>query len=385
MKKKIVISSDKFKSSLSSVEVADIIGSAILSVLPDTEIVKIPVADGGEGSMEILTSYLNGRSRTVEVMNPLMSPIQSQYGIVNGGQTAIIELATASGLALLSSQEYNPWVTTTYGTGQLILDALQNDCKEFIIGIGGSATNDAGTGLLQALGYRFLDVERQELNKGGQILEQISSIDYSLREPLLDNVSFRIACDVSNPFYGKEGAAYVFAPQKGASKTMVERLDNGLRHFASVIYEQWEIDVQQIQGSGAAGGVGGTMRAFLDADLESGIDLILDLLEFDKKIAGADLIITGEGKIDNQTAGGKAINGITKRAAKQHIPVIAFAGKVENNIRPEGIGLRKAYSINQEHLPLEKAINPAVAKQNLYDKVREVFIQESDFNNRKGK
>ena len=377
--KKVVIASDKYKSCLTSMEVATAIKEGILSVFPHCEVIKIPVADGGDGTLQTLVEGTRGIYKTVKVMNPLMQPIEAQYGVLGDGKTVVIELAAASGLALVPESSRNPMLTTTYGTGQLILDALQAGYTDFIIGIGGSATNDAGTGLLQALGCRFLDETGNELAQGGQILKNIAKIDFSGCTPLLNNARFRIASDVQNPFFGRQGAAYVYAPQKGATPDMVRELDNGLQHFALLIQRTKGLDINRIPGAGAAGGVGGAMVAFLNASIEPGVDLILDYLDFDKQIVNADWIITGEGKMDAQTAQGKVPKGVADRAQKQQIPVVAFAGSIEDYEIINKMGIASAFSITPSPLSLEEAMNPETARQNLYQTVKQVFSLVSQF------
>ncbi|MEG1586136.1 MAG: glycerate kinase, partial [Bacteroidales bacterium] len=303
---KIVIASDSFKGSVSSLEIAEAAASEIHQIYPRCEVLKIPVADGGEGTVEALVSLTNGHFETCMVHDPCMKLISASYGILGDGHTAVIEMAAASGLPLVAPADRNPLLTTTYGTGELILDALQKGCTNFLIGIGGSATNDAGTGMLQALGFVFRDLQGKELKYGGQILHQIASVDWSNVSPLLTNVNFTIACDVNNPFCGKEGAAYIYARQKGADDRMIEDLDRGMAHFAEIIRQSELSDITGLPGAGAAGGLGGGFVAFLNGVLKPGIQMVLDSIDFETRIAGADLIITGEGRMDAQTCMGKA-------------------------------------------------------------------------------
>lgn len=262
--RKIVVASDSFKGSVSSIEVAECAELAIHKVFPDCEVVKIPVGDGGEGTVETLITAMGGEAVYCVVHDPLMRPVEATYGILGDNRTAVIEMATASGLTLVPVSERNPLRTTTYGTGELIKDAMDRGCRDFLIGIGGSATNDGGTGMLQALGFRFLDRKGNELGLGGQILNQIYEIDCSRALSQLRKTSFTIACDVNNPFYGEKGAAYVFARQKGADDAMVRLLDEGLRNFAEVIKRTGQIEIDDIPGAGAAGGLGGGFVAFLN-------------------------------------------------------------------------------------------------------------------------
>ncbi len=290
---------------------------------------NIPVGDGGEGTVGTLIAALGGETVSCIVHDPLMRPIEATYGILADHRTAVIEMAAASGLTLVSVSERNPLRTTTYGTGELIRDALERGCRDFLIGIGGSATNDGGIGMLRALGFRFLDEGGNELESGGESLGRIYAVDRSMALPQLEESSFTIACDVNNPFYGEEGAAYVFARQKGADDTMVRLLDEGLRNLAEVIGRTEGIEVNQMPGSCAAGGLGGAFVAFLKCVLKPGIRMVLDALRFDERIRGADLIITGEGKLDKQTCMGKTPFGVLRAGMRQGIPVVVMGGCVE--------------------------------------------------------
>lgn len=366
---KIVISSDSFKGSLSSIEVAQAATRGIRAVYPDCEIVAVNVADGGEGTVEAIVEALGGEIITATVGDPLGRPISARYGIAT--TKAIIEMAAASGLPLLQPEERNPWLTSTYGTGEMIMDAIHRGCRQFLIGIGGSATNDAGTGMLQALGFRFYDAHNQEITdcRGGR-LHDIAQIDDTLVPEAVRQSSFTVACDVDTPFCGPEGAAPVFAPQKGANPDMVARLDTGMASFAQVIEDKYNINIVPLPGAGAAGGMGGGFRAFLNATLQRGIDMVLDAIGFDQLIQGADLIITGEGKIDFQTAKGKTAAGVLARAKKQGIPVIAIGGCVEMCDSLQQMGFAGIYPITEEKLPLEIAMQSDIAAANVEKTVR---------------
>lgn len=372
MIKKIIIASDSFKGSLTSGEVAESIAAAIHEVLPTCEVIKVPVADGGEGTVEALITALHGKSVDCIVHDPLMNLINATYSIADDGKTAIIEMASASGITLLPLEKHNPWLTTTYGTGELIKDALLKGCTNFLIGIGGSATNDAGTGMLQALGYVFYDFNHKQLGLGGRILEQIGYIDPSNALPQLQDARFTIACDVSNPFSGKDGAAYIFAPQKGADKQMVKKLDAGLKHFASIIKEQLSKDIDSIPGAGAAGGLGGAFLAFLPSTLKSGIQMVLDTIEFERIIFGADLIFTGEGKLDEQTVKGKTPAGVLKVARRHNIPVIALGGNIQNADLLNDYGFQAVFPILPAPVSLEKAMEKKYAKENIRKTVKQI-------------
>jgi glycerate kinase len=324
-------------------------------------VIGIPVADGGEGTTEALVDAMNGQFVACEVHDPLMNLIRVEYGILGDGLTAVIEMASASGLTLVPKDKRNPLLTTTYGTGELIRDALQRGCRRFLIGIGGSATNDAGTGMLQALGYRFFDRSGNVLGQGGQILEQIASIDAGNAHPALQESVFTIACDVNNPFSGENGAAYIYGPQKGADPMMVRQLDNGLKHFATVIQAALGKDIDSTPGAGAAGGLGGGFLAFLPATLKPGIQMVLEALDFDSHIRNADLIITGEGKLDRQTGMGKTPAGVLNAGKRQQIPVIAIGGAVEDSDALLQQGFLAVFSIQPGPVSLEQAMDKAFA------------------------
>ena len=363
--KTLLLAFDSFKGSLTSHEVADAFEEGVRSVLPDCTVKKVCLADGGEGTAEALVSTLGGEWVEVEVSDPLMRPIRARYGVVDDGRTAIIEMASASGLTLLKEEERTPLKTSTYGTGQLIADALKRGCRKLLIGIGGSATNDAGTGMLSALGFRFLDDEGKSLDGCGESLGRIVSIDSSHILPALKSVEICVACDVINPFCGPQGAAHIFAPQKGADKQMVERLDRGMHHFAEVIRQYNKVDVVGLPGAGAAGGLGGAFSAFLGASLCRGVELVLDTLHFDELLKGCNLVVTGEGRIDRQTLMGKAPVGVLKAATCQGIPVIAIGGFVEPSPELSQSAFSSILSINAEGLPLHLAMRPDVARENV--------------------
>ena len=366
---KIVIASDSFKGSLSSIEVAQAATRGIKAVYPDCHVIAVNVADGGEGTVEAVVNALGGEIVTTTVSDPLGRPIQARYGIA--GNKAIIEMAAASGLPLLCPEERNPWLTSTHGTGELIMDAMRRGCRQFLIGIGGSATNDAGTGMLQAMGFRFYDTNDKEIQHCcGGTMHAVARIDESEVPDCVRQSQFTVACDVDTPFCGKDGAAPVFAPQKGADPDMVTQLDAGMASLAKVIENKYHIHIAPMAGAGAAGGMGGGFRAFLNATLQRGIDMVLDTIDFDQMIAGADLIITGEGKIDIQTAKGKTAAGVLARAKAQDIPVIAIGGCVERCESVEQMGFAGIYPITEEKLPLEIAMQAEVAAMNIEKTVR---------------
>ena len=324
---KIILAPDKFKGSLTGMEFCDAIERGIRKQTSGIEIIKLPLADGGDGTIEVLNFYLEGEISSVEVHDPLHRKMNASYLYSEGKKTAYIEMAVASGIRLLNNNEANPMLTSTYGTGELIKDALDRGVNHIILGIGGSATNDAGLGMARALGYTFLNQDKEELKGLGEDLTHLTSIDKSAIHPRLKEVKFEVACDVDNPLYGENGAAYIYSPQKGATPEMVLELDAGLQNFNHVVQKQCGVDLQEISGAGAAGGLGAGCILFLNATLNSGIDLIKNEANFDPLLKGADWIITGEGKLDEQTFSGKVIRGVLDSITDQKIAV--FCGLVD--------------------------------------------------------
>lgn len=373
----ITLAFDSFKGSLRSDEVADAFEEGLRTVLPDCEVRKAYVADGGEGTMEAIVKSLNGSFIETTVSDPIGRAVKARYGIIDNGQTAVIEMAVASGLTLLKPEERNPMHTTTYGTGELIADAISRGCRRFLVGIGGSATNDGGTGMLSALGFRFLDKERNTLKGCGGTLAEIASIDASQAMSELKDCEFIIACDVTAPLYGPNGAAHIFAPQKGANKEMVAQLDAGLRNFASAIYQFNGKDVAHIPGGGAAGGMGAGMYALLNSRLERGIDMVLNAIRFDDIITGSDLVVTGEGRIDRQTVMGKAPSGILRRASAQGIPVIAIGGRVEWCDELRQSGFAKILEASNPDMPKEKAMQRSIAYENMRRAGQQLIVERT--------
>ena len=370
MLKKIVVASDSFKGSLTSLDVAQNVEKAIREVYPLCDVLKVNVADGGEGTMEALQQTLGGVRVSLVVKDPLGREIEATYVILNDGITAVVEMSAASGLPLLKSDERNPLKTSTYGTGQLICDALDRGCRKILVGIGGSATNDAGMGMLQALGFRFFDAQGNQLQPVGENLQLVSSIDSTGRHPDLDKTEFVVACDVKAPLYGRNGAAYVFAPQKGADQKMVEMLDAGLRHFSEVSSAMAGYDCSQMQGTGAAGGLGYAFRQYLHARLERGIEMVLDAIGFDDIISGADLVITGEGRVDSQTLTGKTPFGVAQHAHRQRIPVVVIGGSVEIDVlQVREAGFNDVIQVTPLDMPLSVAMRPEVAAKNVYNAI----------------
>ena len=392
MRERIIIACDSFKGCLESGEVASAVAEGIRRVMPDAEIIISETADGGEGTGGILTKSMGGEIVTVSVKDPLGRLINAQYGITSTdissakadgeasgkATTAIIEMAQASGLTLLSKDERNPLLTSTYGTGEMILDAVGKGCRRFLIGIGGSATNDGGTGMLEALGFKFLDKKGKEI-KGccGGRLGEIGDIDSSNVPQEILRSEFIVACDVTTPFCGEEGATRIFSRQKGADEEALESLESGMQSFAHVIKHKYGIKLNEIPGTGAAGGLGGAFKAFLHTELKSGIDMILDAAGFDEIIKDATLVITGEGKIDFQSSRGKVIDGICRRCRARNIPVLAIAGIVDNSCHTDGkdeyltvlpIGPRP-----QNESDLEYAMRPEVARRNITDTIIKIL------------
>ncbi|AZO96590.1 glycerate kinase [Halocella sp. SP3-1] len=355
---RVMIAPDSFKGSLTALEVANHIKKGILKVFPNAEVLKVPMADGGEGTVQSLVDATDGEIIVKDVTGPLGDKVAASFGILGNGKTAVIEMATASGLPLVPEDKADPSITTTYGTGELIKHALDQGIKELIIGIGGSATNDAGVGMAQALGASFRDEDGLEIGFGGGELDKIKEIDLSNLDKRIKEININVACDVTNPLYGPEGAAYIYGPQKGADQKMVELLDKNLRYFAEVVKKSLNIDLQSIPGAGAAGGLGAGLFAFLKAELKSGVDIVLEANKFEEKLSGVNLVITGEGKIDGQTVQGKTPVGVAKKAKEKNIPVIAVAGMVaESAEEVYQAGIDTCFSITQRPLTLEEAMN----------------------------
>ncbi len=355
---KFVIAPDKFKGSLTGFEFCDAVEEGLRMIFQNAEILKIPLADGGDGTIDVVRHYLKADTVKVRVNDPLFRAVKVGYLLSHDKKMAFIEMSEASGYKLLRKEDLNCMETTSLGTGELILDALERGVSEIILGIGGSATNDGGMGIAAALGYEFLDKDAKALQPIGKNLKSVTAIRKNLVHKKLSQVKVKVACDVTNPFYGTNGAAYVYGPQKGASEKEVQLLDDGLKNLADCIQNEFNVDVQDIPGAGAAGGVGGGASVFLNATLISGIDLIKELAEFDKAIDGADWIVTGEGKLDAQTLSGKTIAGVLTAAKKQHIPVAALCGAVElTPVQQEKIGLQYVCSILRQVSSLEDALN----------------------------
>ncbi len=361
---KVLIAPDSFKESLSAVAVAEAIALGWRKHFPQAQIVLLPVADGGEGTTQTLVNASGGKLYNQKVTGPMGAKITAQWGVLADGKTAVIETAAASGLHLVAANQRNPLLASSRGVGELILAALDKGMRKIVIGLGGSACNDAGAGMLQALGVQLLDERGEEISRGGGALGSLRKIELAGVDPRLAQVQLQIACDVDNPLIGAEGASAVFGPQKGADLQMVAQLDNNLKHFAEMILQTTAVDICAVPGAGAAGGLGGAFLAFTNATLSSGIDLVLDALNIDQHLIGAELVITGEGQIDNQSVRGKVPIGVARRAKAQQCPVIALAGSVRAEREfLSNHGIDAAFSILPGVLSLEQAL--AQAAENL--------------------
>lgn len=371
---KIVISIDSLKGSLTSIEAANAIKKGILSVDNKSDVVIMPLADGGEGTVEALVQGMNGEEKVISVTGPINEKVNATYGILNETNTAIIEMAQASGLPLVPSELRNPLNTTTYGVGEIIKEAIEKGCRNFIVGIGGSATNDCGVGMLQALGFEFYDENDNLVELGGKVLNQIKRIktDNKLKE--LDDCNFKIACDVNNPLYGENGAAYIYGPQKGATEEIVKELDKGLKNFAEVVKKDLGKDIAHIEGAGAAGGLGFGFLGFLNSKLESGIKIILDEIKLEEVVKDADIVITGEGRLDNQTAMGKAPIGVAKLGKKHGAKVIAIAGcTTPDAVKCNEEGIDAYFSIVNKAMTIDEAMKKENATQNMIETTIQIF------------
>jgi glycerate 2-kinase len=353
---KILIAPDKFKGSLTALQVCEAVQQALLKLNPELTIQSIPLADGGEGTAELLTNHTKGKWVICEVHDPLFRKINAGYGISGDGSVAFIEMASASGLQLLKSEDRNPLKTSTFGTGELIADAINRGVKKIMLAIGGSATNDAGIGMAAALGFAFCDKHGDELQPIGESLEHIFSIDATNRLPKLQHIEFTVLCDVDNPLYGSNGAVFVFARQKGANEQDVIALDKGLQHFARIVRTQLNISTE-FAGAGAAGGMGAGAKVFLNATQQRGIDYIIEALQVKPAIQNADLVITGEGKMDLQTLSGKVVAGVTSIATGLNKPVLAIVGRNElSEVQFKQAGINEVISLVDENTSDETAM-----------------------------
>lgn len=358
---KIVIAPQSFKGSLSALEVAQAMALGIKRVLPDAEMVAVPMADGGEGTVEALVDATCGQIITTNVTGPLGESITAKWGILGDGVTGIIEAAAASGIILVPPGKLNPLITTTYGTGELIGAALNAGCRKLIVGIGGTATNDGGAGMAQALGVRLLDNRGKELPWGGAALARLDRIDISGLDHRLAECQIVSACDVTNPLCGESGASVVYGPQKGASEEMCRRLDEALSHYAKVIRADLDIEVKDLPGAGAAGGLGAGLVAFLGAELLPGIDIVIESVGLVDHLGDASLVFTGEGRIDGQTLFGKTVSGVVARAKALRIPTVAIVGEVAAGSDVYRSGIDAVLSIAPGPISLEKSVADAAS------------------------
>ncbi len=355
---KILVAPNAFKEALSAKEAGEAIKGGLLRALPNSDIVVLPIADGGDGTIEVLVEATDGEFIEKEVTGPLGERVVAKFGILGDGETAVIEMARSSGLALVPKEKRNPAITTTYGVGELIRSALERGARRILVGIGGSATNDGGAGMAQALGAKLLDKDGNELPFGGLALKDLVSIDMSNFHPLARECEVIVMADVKNPLCGPEGASYVYGPQKGGTKELIEELDRALFNFAQVIKRDLGKDILNLPGAGAAGGLGGGLVAFLNARLRPGIDVVLEILNIEERLNGVDIVISGEGKIDGQTIFGKGPAGIAKKAKERAIPVILLGGAVDEDadiLRREGLA-DALFSITRGPITLEESI-----------------------------
>ncbi len=375
--KKVILIPDSFKGTMSSIEVCELLKKGIAK-FSDAEVISVPVADGGEGSVDAFLAALPGKKVTVDVQNPYAENMQGFYGIIDGANTAIIEMAACAGLPLVETRK-DPSKTSTYGVGELVKHALESGCNHIILGLGGSCTNDAGTGCAAALGVKFYSADGEEFIPVGGTLKDIAKVDVSHLPQSVKDAKITIMCDIDNPLYGTSGAAYIFGPQKGADENMVKELDSGLIHFAKVVSDCLGVDVSSLPGGGAAGGMGAGMNALLGAQLHMGIETVLDNVGFDDLLDGADLVISGEGRIDGQTAGGKVVAGVARRANRKNVPIIAIVGDVsDGSEKLYDMGLTAIFSINRLAVDFGKA--KVRAKQDLSAVAEDIFRLLKAFN-----
>ena len=371
---KVVVAIDSLKGSLSSMEAGMAIKDGVLAAKPDTEVIVKPLADGGEGTTDALIEGMNGERIDLTVTGPMHTPVDAYYGYLKDTNTAVMEMASAAGITLVPDSEKNPLLATSYGVGEMIIDAIQRGCRNFIIGIGGSITNDGGIGMLKALGVRFLDEKGEDAGEGGQALAKVARIDLSGLNPLLKECHIQVACDVNNPLCGESGSTYVYGPQKGVTEDMKKILDEAMAHFARVTSEALENDYMNTPGAGAAGGLGFAFLAYVGATLTPGIELILDAVGLEDELSGADVVVTGEGRLDFQTAMGKAPVGVAKLAKKYNAKVIAFAGSVTKEATAcNKEGIDAFFPILRGVCTLADAMDPVNARNNMIATVEQVF------------
>ncbi len=371
---KVVVAIDSLKGSLSSMEAGMAIKDGVLAAKPDAEVIVKPLADGGEGTTDALIEGMNGERIDLTVTGPMHTPVDAYYGYLKDTNTAVMEMASAAGITLVPDSEKNPLLATSYGVGEMINDAIQRGCRNFIIGIGGSVTNDGGIGMLKALGVRFLDENGEDAGDGGQALAKIARIDLSGLNPLLKECHIQVACDVNNPLCGENGSTYVYGPQKGVTEDMKKTLDEAMAHFAIVTSEALENDYMNTPGAGAAGGLGFAFLAYVGATLTPGIELILDAVGLEDELSGADVVVTGEGRLDFQTAMGKTPVGVARLAKKYNARVVAFAGSVTKEAAAcNKEGIDAFFPILRGVCTLADAMDPVNARNNMIATVEQVF------------
>ena len=371
---KVVVAIDSLKGSLSSLEAGEAIKSGVLNAIPDAEVCVRPLADGGEGTVEALALGMGGELKNVEVTGPLGEKVNCLYGILEESKTAILEMSGAAGITLVADEMRNPLHTTTYGVGEVIKDAIANGCRHFIVGIGGSATNDGGIGMLQALGYGMLDKDGNQVPFGAKGIKEIVTITDDQVIPELKECSFRIACDVTNPLCGERGCSAVYGPQKGATPEMVKEMDAWLSDYAKLVAAKYEKADAEYPGTGAAGGMGFAFLAYTNAVLESGIKIILEETKLEDYVKDADIVVTGEGRLDGQTAFGKAPIGVAKIAKKFDKTVLAFAGAVTKDaVVCNEHGIDAFFPILRRIQTLQEAMTPEIARDNMVTTVEQVF------------
>lgn len=369
--KKVLLAPDSFKGTLSSKQICEVISERVKVHAPDAEVLSIPVADGGEGSVDCFLSALGGELVRVSSVNPFFEEMEGFYGLLNGGKTAVIEMATCAGLPLAEERK-NPMVTTTYGVGILIRHAIERGACEIILGLGGSATNDFGCGAAAALGVAFYDESGARFIPTGGTLKKVAKVECEGIWAPVKNVKFTLMCDVKNPVCGENGAAYVYAPQKGAKEAQVKELDEGLFHICEIVKRDLGLDIAELPGGGAAGAMAGGMVAFFGAEIKMGIDVVLDTVGFDRLLNGTDLVFTGEGKIDAQSLQGKVVCGVAARAKAKGVPVIAVVGGAEGDLsKAYGMGVTAIFTINR--LPENFSVSRYKSKENLSETVDNIM------------
>ncbi len=360
---KVIVIPDSFKGTLSSETICEVIEKKVVEYYPDCEVVKIPVADGGEGSVDCFLSALGGQKKVVKATDPFFEEMDSFYGLIDNGRTAVIEMASCAGLPLVKDHK-DPSKTTTYGVGELVNEAIYSGVEKIILGLGGSATNDGGCGAAAAVGVKFYDKEGSAFVPVGGTLKEIAHIDISERDRRLEEVEIVTMCDIDNPMYGETGAAYIFGPQKGADAQMVLSLDAGLKHLSAIIKRDLGLDLSRVPGAGAAGAMGAGMIAFFSSNLQMGIETVLDTVGFEEKLAGCDMVFTGEGKLDTQSLRGKVVVGVARRTRPHNIPVTVIVGGADKEIdEVYDLGVSSVFTINR--MPQELSVSAPDSKDNL--------------------